>query len=119
MNIVDHPEAWPADFQDHVFLARAISRLDRDEVWKSLCSGELEAVGSSQERADFAPVPLPQMMFSLQPELKDQILDSCAIDAMDRQPISRRIVRRRVPVPHWIFVTRTSLEKLETAKPAE
>jgi hypothetical protein len=119
MSIVDHPEAWPPDFQDYVFLARAYSPLDREDAWRGLCTGELEAVGSSQERADFAPVPLSPMMFSLQPELKDQILDSCAIDEMDRQPISRRIVRRRVPVPHWIYLKRASLDKFWTSTPAE
>ena len=111
----DSPEAWPPDFPEPVFLARALSRLDRDEIWKALCSGELEAVGSSKERADFTPVSLSPMMFSLQPDLKDQILASCAIDKMDRQPISRRIVRRRVPVPHWIYLVRTSLDRFETA----
>jgi len=109
------PEAWPPDFPEHVFLARACSRLDREDVWRGLCTGGLEAVGSSRERANFAPVPLSQMLFSLQPDLKDQILDSCVIDLMDRQPIGRRIVRRRVPVPHWIYLVRASLDRFETA----
>jgi hypothetical protein len=118
VSIVDHPEAWPADFQDHVFVARAISRLGRDEVWKCLCSGELEAVGSSQERADFAPVPLSPMRFSNQAELKEQVLDNCAIAAMDQRPIGDRIVRRRIPVPHWIYVTRASFEALQAQSSA-
>ena len=116
MSIIDHPEQWPADFQqtskfstvDYVFLARAISRLGRDDVWKGLCSGELKAWGSSIERADFAPIQLSPMRFSNQAAAKDQILDDCKIDAMDHR--SARIVQRRIPVPHWIFVTRASLE---------
>jgi hypothetical protein len=125
MSIIDHPEQWPADCQqtskfstvDYVFLARALSHLDRDDFWKGLCSGELKAWGSSIERADFAPIQLSPMRFSNQAAAKDQILDNCTIDAMDHR--SARIVRRRIPVPHWIFVTRASLEKLEKAKPAE
>jgi hypothetical protein len=124
MNIIDRPEQWPADFQqtsklgtvDYVFLARAFSRLDRDDIWKGLCSGELKAWGSSIERADFAPIQLSPMRFSNQVELKDQILDSCAIDAMDQRSIRHRIVRRRIPVPHWIFVTRASLEAFTQAQ---
>ena len=123
MSIIDHPEQWPADFQqtskfstvDYVFLARAISRLGRDDVWKGLCSGELKAWGSSIERADFAPIQLSPMRFSNQVELKDQILDSCTIDAMDQRSIRHRIVRRRIPVPHWIYVTRASLEAFTQA----
>ena len=116
MSIIDHPEQWPADFQqtskfstvDYVFLARALSRLDRDEIWKGLCSGELKAWGSSIERAAFAPIQLSPMRFSNQAAAKAQILDDCMIDAMDHR--AARIVRRRIPVPHWIFVTRASLE---------
>jgi hypothetical protein len=125
MSIVDHPEQWPADFQqtskfstvDYVFLARALSRLDRDDIWKGLCSGELKAWGSSIERADFAPIQLSPMRFSNQAAAKGQILDDCTIDAMDHR--SARIVRRRIAVPHWIYVTRASLDKFEKATPAE
>lgn len=112
MSIVDHPEEWQPDFQEYVFLARAASRFERDDVWKALCSGGLEAWGSSAERADFAPVRLSPMAFSNQAELKDQILNDCTIDVMDtHRPIRRQFVRRRVPVPHWIYVTRASLEQ--------
>jgi hypothetical protein len=125
MSIIDHPEQWPADFQqtsklgtvDYVFLARALSRLDRDDIWKGLCSGELKAWGFSIERADFAPIQLSPMRFSNQVELKDQILESCTIDAMDQRSIRHRIVRRRIPVPHWIYVTRASLDNAVKASP--
>ncbi|HMF21357.1 MAG TPA: hypothetical protein VKG24_04450 [Pseudolabrys sp.] len=123
MSIVDHPEQWPADFQqtsrsgtvDYVFLARALSRLDRDDIWNGLCSDELKAWGSSIERADFAPIQLAPMRFSNQAAAKDQILDDCTIDAMDHRSVRHRIVRRRIPVPHWIFVTRASLEAFAQA----
>jgi hypothetical protein len=115
MGIIDHPDQWPPDFHqtsklstvDYVFLARALSRFDRDDIWKGLCSGELKAWGSSKERADFAPKQLSPMRFSNQTAAKGQILDDCAIDAMDHRSA------RRIPVPHWIYVTRTSLDRFE------
>jgi hypothetical protein len=118
MSIIDHPEQWPADFQqtskfstvDYVFLARALSRLDRHDIWKGLCSGELKAWGSSIERADFTPIQLSPMRFSNQAVAKDQILDECTIDAMDHRSA------RRIPVPHWIFVTGASLEAFTQAQ---
>jgi hypothetical protein len=124
MSIVDRPEAWPPDFQqtsksgtvDYVFLARALSRFDRDDIWKGLCSGELKAWGSSIERADFALIQLSPMTFSNQAAAKNQILGDCTIDAMDHR--SARIVQRRIPVPHWIFVTRASLKAFTQAQPS-
>ena len=111
----NYPEAWPPDFEEYVFLARAISRLCRDDVWRGLYNGELEAVGSSKERADFAPVPLSRMRFFNQAEQKDRVLDYCVIDLIDQRSIRHRIVRRRVPVPHWIYVTWTSFSRFEKA----
>ena len=100
----------PADVED---LAQVISRLGREDAWRGLHTGELEAVGSSQERSDFAPKALSPAKF--QAELKEQILDSCTIDVVDRQPVSRRIVRRRIPVPHRIYIRRASVDRFETA----
>jgi hypothetical protein len=105
------PEHWP----QYVFLARALSRLDREDVWKRLLSGELQARVYCKGRTDFHPVPLSPAEFSNQAELKDRILDEHTIDVVEmdgRRPVR---IRRRIPVPHWIYVTRASLDRIEKA----
>ena len=98
-----------------MFLARALSRLDREDVWKGLLSGKLEARVYCKGRTDFHPIPLSPAEFSNQAELKDRILDEHTIDVVESDLRRPARIRRRIPVSHWIYVTRASLDRVEEA----
>jgi hypothetical protein len=91
-----------------------------DELWTALCSGDLQALVYCEGRRDFDPIPLSAAEFFYAD--KDTVLASCQIEI--REEDTRRPVRwrRRIPVPHWLYVTRVSLAKcraeLAEAKPA-
>ena len=117
MGIVDHPEQWPPDSRECVCLAQALSRFPEDVVWKGLLSGELETRVYCKDRADFGPVRLSRMEFSNQAKRQDQILNECTIDIVDTDFRRPAALRRRIPVPHWLYVTRVSFDSFIKARP--
>jgi hypothetical protein len=109
-------EGWPADSTGSIFLGRVVDQLSDDELWSALCSGKLEARIYCVGRTDFGPIPLSPLGF-LSAD-RDQVLGRYQIDVREtdrRRPIT---IRRAIPVPHWLFVTRASLDKFMEAKPA-
>jgi hypothetical protein len=50
-----------------------------------------------------------------------QLFATCQIEVCDTDRRRPARVRRRIPVPHWLYVTRASFDKLSTllSKPAE
>lgn len=111
-----HPEEWPSDTRECIFLGRVLGRLSDDDVWRALRSGQLEPRVWCVGRTDFWPIPLSPVEF-LGAE-RDQVLDRCQIDVREtdqRRPVA---IRRRIPVPHWLYVTRASLDRFVKAKPA-
>lgn len=102
---------WPPDFAESIFLGRAARRLGDDAAWTALRSGELGAQVYCVGRTDYDPVGIAPLVF----------LSADRVDALSgfqieiRETDQRRSVRirRGIPVPHWLFVTKASLERLE------
>jgi hypothetical protein len=99
----------PPDSQACIFLARAFSRLSKDKLWKALCSGEISARVYCVGRSDFAPIPLSPMEFLRVDQ--DQTFENCQIEVRESDRRRPARIRRLIPVPHWLYVTRDSLEK--------
>jgi hypothetical protein len=113
----DHPEQWPLDSRKCIFLARVLDQFSDDDVWPALLSGELEPRVYCKGRTDFGPIQLSTLV--LLDMDKDAVFANCQIEVVDkdtRRP--PRIRRRGVPVPHWLYVTRASLEKFAKKNPA-
>jgi len=110
MSILDNTDRWPPDSQKCVFLGRALKEISADDAWEGLRSGALEIRVYCVGRTDFAPIPLSPLKFFGAD--RSQVFDTCQIELIDsdtRRPVA---IRRRIPVPHWIYVTRESVEKL-------
>jgi len=105
----DYPEQWPPDSLECVFLGRALSRLSDDDAWTALRSGELEARVYCVGRSDFAPVPLSPLILSAMD--RDSVFSNCQIAIRDKDIRRPAAVRRVIPVPHWLYVTRASVDR--------
>jgi hypothetical protein len=112
---IDRPDQWPPDSRACVFLARIAVRFSKEELWAALCSGELTARIYCVGRKDFAPIPLSPLAF-VQAE-RDQVLADCQIWVRETDTRRPAAIRRIIAVPHWLYVTRESLEKFEKARP--
>src|SRR5207244_771976 len=87
-----------------------------DDAWAALRSGELEARAYCVGRIDFGPIPLsPLVLVDMD---KHAVFANCQIEIQDMDTRRRREIRWRIPVPHWVFVTRASLEKFEKRNPS-
>jgi hypothetical protein len=108
---------WPADTRECVFLARAASQLaDNDLLWSGLRLGTLSARVYCVGRTDFWPIDLSPDAF-LDAD-REQVLSTWQIEVRENDRRRPAAVRRAIPVPHWLYVTRSSLAKLEKARPA-
>jgi len=79
-------------------------------TWLALRSGALEARAYCIGRTDYGPVPFSRMEF-LSVD-RSQLFETCQIELVEndkRRPVQ---IRRRIRVPHWLYVTRASLKKL-------
>jgi hypothetical protein len=112
----NQPARWPADSTGSIFLARVISRLPDDDLWTGLCSGELVARVYCVGRTDFGPIPLSPLAFLTAD--REQVMSDCQIDVRETDYRRPAAIRRAIPVPHWLYVTRSSLESFMKAKPA-
>jgi hypothetical protein len=111
----DTADRWPPDFPACIFLGRLAVRLSNEEIWRGLLSGELEAHVYCDGRTDFEPIPLSTMAF-LRAD-RDQVLAQYKIEIREtdqRRPVA---MRRAIPVPHWLFVTRGSVDKFLRSQP--
>ena len=143
---LDCPERWPPDLREecagtdtvkeYVFLARVAAQLSGNDLWTALRSGELAACVYRVGRTDFAPVPLSALEFlkagnvaetndEAEDEdaaqvlsVRDRVLTECQIDVRETDRRRPAAIRRVIPVPHWLYVTRTSLDKFMKARPA-
>jgi hypothetical protein len=98
---------WPPDFPESVFLGRAAKRLTPDDLWKGLRSGEVKAEVYCVGRTDFAPIAVGAMVFvGADPAT---VLGQFQIEFRETDHRRSPRVRRGIPVPHWLFVTKTSL----------
>jgi hypothetical protein len=121
--LLNHPERWPADlvarnnFPACIFLARVLHRLSKDQTWDGLRSGELIVRVLCEEHSNLDPISVPSPTIFLNAD-RDYVLAECKIDVLDLDQCRPSSVRRRIPVPHWLFVTRESLEKFIKGMPA-
>jgi len=100
---------WPPDFPRSIFLGRAAKQRDPNDVWSGLRSGELEAQVYCVGRTDFDPVTISPMAF-LSAD-RAQVLSTYQIEfrEIDRRRSVR--IRRAIPVPHWLYVTKESFAR--------
>ena len=107
---------WPADSRECVFLGRAASQLsDNDLLWNGLRLGTLSARVYCVGRTDFAPVDLSPLAF-LNTD-REQVLTTWQIEVRETDQRRPAAIRRVIPVPHWLYVKRTSLNKFMKARP--
>jgi len=112
----DHPEQWPPDTGECIFLGRVLDRLSDDDAWTALRSRELEPLIYCVGRTDFEPIPLsPLVLLDMD---KDAVFANCQIEMVDRDTRRDPRVRRRIPVAHWLFVTRASWKNFAKKNPA-
>lgn len=109
------PNQWPPDSQACVFLARALPLLPTEALWAALVDGNLEARVYCVGRTDFAPIPLSRM--ALIGVDRDQVLARCQIEVREDDTRRPAAIRRRIAVPHWLYVTKVSLDNLLKAQP--
>lgn len=112
----DHPEEWPPDTSECIFLGRVLNRFSDDDVWTALRSRELEPRAYSVGRTDLGPIQFSPLVFLGMD--KDAVFANCQIEMLEKDTRRPAAIRRRIPVPHWLYVTRASLEKFTKKKPA-
>jgi hypothetical protein len=103
---------WPADSKKCVFLARALASVDNARMWDGLVSGRLQAGVIVVGATDFR-TPMPVSPFVFLTTTANQIFDTHQIELRDVHPATPVMHRRRIKVPHWVYVTRESLDKFE------
>jgi hypothetical protein len=89
------------------------------ELWAKILAGDIEAhIYSSEARGDFEPVPISAAAFSVADEAghdqdgePDPQLKPFQIMAHDRDQRRSSGIRRRIPVPHWVYVASAALKK--------
>jgi hypothetical protein len=115
MSILDNPDGWPPDSRECVFLARALANLPHDAAWTALKSGKLTPRVYRVGRSDWGPVPISLMAFV--GAERAQVFATCQIEVRDKD--TRRPDRQRplIPVPHWLYVTQESLDRLLERQP--
>ena len=90
-----------------------------DELWAKILSGEIKAhIYSSEARGDFKPVPIAAAAFFVAEEAgrdqdgePDPQLKPYQIMAHDRDQRRPSGIRRRIPVPHWVYVANEAPKK--------
>jgi hypothetical protein len=114
----DHPERWPPDYQEYIFLGRVLDRFSDDDVWTALCSGELKAHPYCVGCVDFDPDPEPfsPQVFTINGR-RDALFSHCQVWVRDEDTRRSVRVRRRIAVPHWLYVTRASLDQFTKSMP--
>src|SRR5665213_1052385 len=83
-----------------------------DELWAKILSGEIEAhIYSSEAPGDFEPVPISAAAFFVAEQAgrdqdgePDPQLKPRQIMVHDRDRRRPPAIRRRIPVPHWVYV---------------
>jgi hypothetical protein len=104
--------SWPPDFEGRTFLGRAAKGLAPDDLWNGLRSGALVAQVYCIGRADFDPIGLPAAEF-MNADPAD-VLGKFQIEVRETDRRRSVRIRRAIPVPHWLYVTKDSLAKLGT-----
>jgi hypothetical protein len=115
------PFKEPEDTVDAIFLRRAVEEIRRamfpdaspqvDKIHKAVAEaiekGLLEILARNVEetRSVYGIVP----RWARTPEGWREAVRSSQLDEFDQRPDSTIRRRRRIPVPHWLFVTRASL----------
>jgi hypothetical protein len=108
-------EDWPPDSQKCIFLGRALDHFSQDDLWAGLRSGELEARVYRIDRTDFGPVPISAHVFRGMD--KGAVFRWFQIEVLDTDT-RRPGLRRRVTMPHWLYITRASLDEFQKKHPA-
>jgi hypothetical protein len=112
-----HEHQWPTDSRECVFLGRAAFQLsDNDLLWNGLRLGTLSARVYCVGRTDFAPVDLSPL--ALLNADREQVLGTWQIEVRETDRRRPARIRRAIPVPHWLYVTRDSFDKFMKARPA-
>jgi hypothetical protein len=109
MSIIGEKGVWPPDSTKCVFVGHALDRIGNAETCRALRSGTLHAgvivVGAKDWRT---PTPVSPLAFlNIDPT---QFAANGQIDWLDKHPGTPVRHRRRIPVPHWVYVTRVSLD---------
>jgi hypothetical protein len=103
---------WPPDSRECIFLGRALEIMPADKLWPKLLSGDLAARVYCVGRTDFGPIPISSLEFSKVDQAKTLQLFQIEVRDVDLRRSS--LHRRKIPVPHWIYITRDSLPPAAT-----
>jgi hypothetical protein len=128
---LDSQDDWPPDFpkSKSIFLGRAAARASKDDLWAAMRSGELELQVYAVGRGDLDPVGLSPMQFmraieimrsdgDLSPiDVREHILGRYQVDVREKDFRRPAAIRRAIPVPHWLYVPRDSLDKFVKSRP--
>ena len=95
-----------------MFLGRALQIMPAEKLWPKLVSGEIVARVYCVGRTDFGPVPISPLEFARVDSAETLQRFQINVREDDRRRPAR--VRRRIPVPHWIYVALESLPPAET-----
>ena len=97
-----------------------------DELWVKILSGQIKAhIYSSEAQGDLEPVPISAAAFFVAEQAgrngdgePDPRLKPYQIMLPDRDRRRPSGIRRRIPVPHWVYVVREDLPAPKLQKPA-
>jgi hypothetical protein len=129
--LLDSQDDWPPDFpkSKSIFLGRAAARVAKVDLWAAIRSGELELQVYTVGRDDLDPIELSPMQFmraidfmrsdgDLSPiDVREHILGRYQVDVREKDFRRPAAIRRAIPVPHWLYVTRDSLDKFVKSRP--
>jgi hypothetical protein len=90
-----------------MFLGHAVHLMPAEQLWQDVISGKIRARVYAVGETDFGPVPISPL--ALQGYDKAEVLKSFQIEFVDRDVRRPARRRRRIPVPHWIYVVRDDL----------
>jgi hypothetical protein len=86
------------------------------ELWPKLITGKVTARVYRVGRTDFAPIPISPLEF-LNAD-RGETLQRFQIDVCDLDQRRPSRLRPRIPVPHWIYLVRSTLPKAEAKRGA-
>jgi hypothetical protein len=109
-----HLPEWPADTSKCIFLGRAVAQLEQVAAGRDIASLVIDAIDRGEFALRARLVGVTDNHFghvdkaARTPEGWAVCLRDFVIEEVDRRPWVSVRHRRRMPQPHWLFVTRDS-----------
>jgi hypothetical protein len=100
----------PPDSTKAMFLGRAVDLVPADALWDAIIVGKIRVYAYAVGQTDLGPVPISPL--ELQAGDRTEIMRSYQVEVVDRDQRRPARRRRRIPVPHWLYVVKADLPQV-------